>query len=440
MHLPHPLASAARARPEHPLLVAEDGVFAAQALAQAAAALAGGLAHAGLQPGDRVALREPPSARLVLRLHALGWLGAVAVPLDPRAPEAALTGAAVRAGVRAVWGAPLPGLPGLEVEESAPLPERAWPLEEPRLVVFSSGSSGQPTPTVLHTHQLVFSAFASALRLGHDPADRWLCCLPLHHIGGLSVLVRTAIYGTTALLRPGFDAAEVAAALDSGGVQLVSLVPTMLAAVLDHRPQRPFPAALRAILLGGAPCPPALLDRARALGAPLALTWGMTETASQVATRWPGDCTPEPHTGPPLAFARVQPDPEGRLWVEGPLTATGQHPSGDRGALDGLGRVVVSGRADRVIVSGGEKIDPAQVEAILAQHPAVQEVRVQARPDPRWGQRPVARVVLRPGQPSPGLEALQEAVRAVLPRYWAPDALEVVAELPRSALGKPIDG
>lgn len=435
--LPHPLAAAARARPEHPLLIAPDGAWTARALRDQAAALAAGLAAQGVAPGERVALGGPPSGRWVARLHALGWLGAVAVPLDPRAPPEATREALARAQVGAVWGVDAPaGLPALEDHALEPWPERPWPLDEARLVLFSSGSTGRPAPTELRTHQLVFSAFGSALRLGHDPADRWLCCLPLHHIGGLSVLLRTALYGTTAVLHDRFAAEGVAAALDGSEVSLVSLVPAQLERVLDARPARPFPPTLRALLLGGAACPPALLKRCEALEVPLALSWGMTETASQVATRWPGDCSPGPHAGPPLAFAQVGTDPDGVLTVHGPLTSTGAQRTGDRGSLDAAGRVLVQGRVDRVIVSGGEKIDPAQVEAVLAQHPAIAELRVSARDDARWGQRPVARVVLRPGAPAPSLEELQTRVAQVLPRFWAPDALELLPELPRSALGK----
>jgi O-succinylbenzoic acid--CoA ligase len=277
-----------------------------------------------------------------------------------------------------------------------------------------------------------------AMRLGHALDDAWLCCLPLHHIGGLSILLRCAMYATTARLEPRFEAAAVARALDSGQITLASLVPAMLSAALDARAAAgrsgPFPPALRAILLGGGPTRAPLLARCQAIGAPVSVTWGMTETGSQVATRAPGDLSPGLHAGAPLAFARVTLDGE-RLAVEGPVAPGGRLVSHDRGAIDGDGRVHITGRSDDVILSGGENIDPAEVEAALTDHAGVAGAAVVARSDPRWGQRPVAWLVPSAGDRPPDAE-LEAWCRDRLAGFKVPDAFLWCDALPRTALGK----
>ncbi|MCB9745966.1 MAG: AMP-binding protein [Alphaproteobacteria bacterium] len=438
MRLPHPLAASARGAPEVLAVHGDVEALSYRALQTRVQALAGGLAEAGLRPGQRVALLGPTSTDWVLHFWAAHWLGASVVPLSSRASAPELQTAleaSAPAALLALDEAPAWDGPRLEPGRlGAPLPERDQALDEERLVVLSSGSTGAPRPISLSAGQLLFSAMGSALRLGHLPGDRWLGCLPLHHVGGLSVLLRCALYGTTAELHARFDPSRVAARLDSGELQGVSLVPAMLRQVLDAREERPFPPALRVLLIGGARTPRSLLGRARRLGAPLALTWGMTETASQVSTRAPGDLDFGEHSGAPLPFARVRPDADGRLWVEGPVAPGGAVASGDLGTLDEAGRVRVSGRADDVILSGGENIDPAEIVAALLAHPGVAEAAVLARPDPRWGQRPVAAYVPH-AEPIPEAE-LRDWVRGRLSAFKCPDRFVALPALPRTALGK----
>ncbi len=304
----------------------------------------------------------------------------------------------------------------------------------------------------LTTAQVIFSALGSAVRLGHDPADRWLCCLPLHHVGGLSVLLRAAVLGITVELHEGFDAGRVAAALDSGEVSLVSLVPTMLTRVLDAREERPFPASLRVILLGGGPADDALLARCRRLDAPVALTWGMTEAASQIATGEVGDLAPGGGVGAPHPFSRVTAGADGRLLVSGPIVPGGGLATQDAGEVDARGRVHVHGRLDAAILSGGELLDPREIEAALRRHPGIAEALVVALPDPRWGQRPGALLVPAAGPAAAGSPdgtaaptgadalsagALREWLGDHLARHKAPDRVWRVAAVPTTALGKP---
>ncbi len=444
MRLPHPLIAAAAARPDAPALIVGGEHLSLAALRDAVARRAASLATEGVRPGQVVALDAPVDIDGVVTFHALGWLGAAAAPLGARLTATerhrALTALApdhLLAREHVVATCPPPrehvvatcrpaGPTG-----SAHAAPRPWPIDEVRLVILTSGSTGRPRAVRLTTAQIVFGALGSALRLGHLPDDRWLCCLPTHHVGGAAILLRALIYGTTVELHARFDAATVAARLDSGQVTQASLTPPLLTAVLDARAPRPFPSALRTLLLGGAATPPALRERCRALRLPVALTWGMTEAASQIATAPAGDL--DAPGLPPLAFATVTADAEGRLVVEGPLTGVAPLRTGDRGHVDEAGRVQVDGRADATIVSGGVNLDPTEIEAVLAGHPAVAAVAVVGLPDARWGARPAALVVARAPVHA---EDLRAHARARLSAFKAPDFIAFSETLPRAALGK----
>lgn len=401
--IPDPVRSAALAAPQRLAVVAAD---ASWTWAELDAAVEGCARRLGPLAGETVGLVGAPGAGFVAWLFGIARAGGVAAP-----------GQALQVSVSpAEWPPPM-----------APDGERFWPLDAAVLQVATSGTTGQPKPVRLTTGQLVFSAFGSLLRLGHLPGERWLACLPLVHMGGLAILVRATFAAGTVEIRH-FDAGVVAGRLDSGAVALVSLTPTMLADVLAARAAEPFPPALRVILLGGAACPPALLDRCRAIGAPVALTWGLTEAASQVCTRWPGDLDPDHGAGPPLAFARVEPAGEA-LVVRGPLVAEGIEITNDSGDVVG-GRVHVRGRLDALINSGGLKLDGGAIEAVLRSHPAVRDAAVVAVPDPRYGERPAALVV--PAGPDRPEDELRAYCRAHLGRHAAPDRLRWCTELPRT--------
>jgi len=421
--LPHPLLATAAARPSHRVVEGGGQGLTARQLVARVARRAGAL---GARPGEVVALSGPRSVDWVVALHAIGWCGAVARPLSPGLPEAArdalLQGAHHRVG-RLPGAQPL-ALDGPEVAAAT------WPLASPRLEVVTSGTTGTPRLVPLTTEQLVFSAMGSALRLGHLPTDRWVMTLPLHHVGGLSILLRCAWYATTVQLHPHFDAAAVSEALDAGATH-VSLVPTMLDRLLEVRAGRRFGPHVRCLLVGGAPTTAAQRDRAKALGAPVALTWGMTEAASQLATGRPGVLDA---AVPPLPFVDIHADRDGTLVARGP-TVGGELATADRGRMVD-GRVQVLGRADDVIVSGGENIDPAEVEAVLRAHPAVAAAAVAGRPDPRWGARPHAWLVAAAGAVPPDDDELRRWVQGRLEPFKAPDRVYWVTALPRNELGK----
>jgi O-succinylbenzoic acid--CoA ligase len=348
----------------------------------------------GLEPGRRVPLTEPAGLDFVVALHACLLAGAAAMPVDPRLGEH---------------------------ERAAQLASAGRPTGA-ALVVHTSGTTGAPRPVELTHSNIEANALGSVVALGLDPDERWLCPLPLSHVGGLMVLLRSAIYATTAVL-------GVADALHD--VTLASLVPTQLQRILDAGP--PPAPRLRAILLGGAGASQALLERAAAAGLPVAPTYGLTQACSQVTVAEPGDTET---SGLPLPGVGVAIAPDGEILVTGPVVAGGGTlRTGDLGRLDERGRLIVTGRLSELIVSGGENVAPAEVEAVLEQHPAVAEAGVFARPDPEWGEAVVAAVVPRNGAPLDP-EELRAFCRARLAGFKVPKAIETVGVLPRTASGK----
>lgn len=431
----NPLSTAAAARPEHLALVTADGQLTYAELAEAARRRAGQFVAAGVCAGQRVGLVGSPSAQWVIDFHGLLYAGAVVAPLSPR--FTALEWADAVDVARLDWIHGLDSLPvqtklRLEISAAtAPIPDSTWALDADRLVMLTSGTTDRRRAVSLKTSQLVFSAFGSAIRLGHDPQDRWLACLPLHHMGGISILMRAALYGITVVLDAAFDPRRVNAALDQGEATLISLVPTMLERLLDERADRPFAATVRCLLIGGAALPIPLRRRCAQMAAPVSVTWGMTEAASQVCTRAPGDLDGV-GVGAPLPFTRVDVH-EGRLRVHGPLVG-GVLVTGDAGVVDA--EVTILGRADDVIVSGGVNLSPAEIEDVLELHPGVAAALVVGRPDPKWGQRPVAVLVASDSTEPPSSACLDTHCRGHLSAYKCPDAYAWRSEIPRDPLGK----
>ncbi len=248
-------------------------------LLDAALVGADALAARGVRPGERVAIALPPGLEFAGVLHACMLLGAVAVPVDLRL--SASEREAISAGVALVVDRPLP-VSGCGGRSPARKQAPRHDLDAPAVVIHTSGTSAAAKPVVLTYGNLLWSALGSAVALGLDEQERWLCALPLSHVGGLSILVRSAIYGTTALVHERFETDRVLQALREERVTLVSLVATTLARLLDAGLERP--PALRCALAGGGPVPAALVERARAAGVPVSMTYGLTESCSQVTT------------------------------------------------------------------------------------------------------------------------------------------------------------
>ncbi len=287
------------------------------------------------------------------------------------------------------------------------------------LVVASSGTTGTPKGIVLTHAAVEASARATSQRIGVRPDDHWLACLPLAHIGGLSVVTRALCLGVPLTVLPRFDDTAVDAAVDRGAT-LVSLVVATLSRVRTER--------FRVIVLGGSRPPP---DRP----ANVLATYGMTETGSGIV-----------YNGIALPGVELRVDDNQQIHVRGPmllrcyrdetvpLDADGWFPTGDLGSFDGT-TLQVFGRADDLIITGGENVWPESVEAALGSHPDVVEAGVAGRPDPMWGNRVVAWVVTR-DDATVALADVRDHVRGLLPAYCAPHELIVCSTIPRTALGK----
>ena len=329
--------------------------------------------------------------------------------------------------VARLWSAWQCETPFVPLDPRLPAPPAAIdPPPGTRTVIFTSGTTGEPKPVYLTAANHEASAIASAWNLGVDPEDRWLCCLPLWHVGGLAIPIRSAIYGTTAVLHDGFDAGRVREEIESGGVTLVSLVATMLTRLVAAG-LREWPA-LRAALVGGGPIPRPLREWAEENGFPLVPTYGMTETASQVVT---GDR--------PLLGVDLEVSAAGEILVRGPMVAPaalaedGWLHTGDRGTIDADGRLQVEGRLDEMIVTGGENVAALEVEDALLSHPAVADAGVVGRLDPEWGEAVTAYVVVA-GEASDA--ELIAHCRGRLAPFKVPKAIVRRDQLPRNAAGK----
>jgi O-succinylbenzoic acid--CoA ligase len=430
----------------------------------------------GLGAGEHVALEfeAAHSIHFATAVHALHRIDLLPVPigasLPPETREAfrkramvdlALTGegmARAEERLEESGGAHSPST-AVPLPPPGPLLERR--LDSPAALCFTSGTSGEPRPALLTHGNFLWSAIASARNLGVREDDLWLCCLPTHHVGGLSILTRSAYYGTAVLFHDGFDAERVNHAIDEEGVTLLSLVPPLLERLLRARNGRPVPASFRAALIGGGPIPTALLEEAVAIGFRALPTYGLTEATSQVTTlsprEWPSGLGT---AGKPLAFMEVRirdesgralgSEQEGEIAIRGPMVmaayfedrerdaASWDHRwllTGDFGALDREGRLVLTDRREDRIVVGGENVHAAEVERAMADLPAVVEVCVVGVGAGAWGHDVAAAVVLAPGA-SLTLRGLRDHLAATLPSFQLPRRLAIVERLPRSPSGK----
>ena len=305
------------------------------------------------------------------------------------------------------------------------------------LVVFTSGVTGAPKGVRLTADNLEAASVASVAHLGHDESDTWLLAMPLSHVGGLSILIRSAFAGGAVRLLPGFDPESVAAAIRED-VTMISVVPTMLQRILDSDPG-PY-EGLRAVLLGGGPVSAGLLERAAQTGLPTLPTYGMTETFGQVATLNPGSpLAPRAH---PLPGILLRIGSDGLIAIRGRQVSPGYLGEPDRtdpwfvtsdlGELDSDGALRVLGRADTVIVTGGENVDPARVEATLREHAAIDDALLVDLPDEHWGSQVGCLFV---GEVSYGEAELWLGQR--LPGFMVPKKWLAVDSIPTTALGKP---
>ena len=377
--------------------------------------------HECSRPYPLVAASDPAT---VVTLLALLELRVPALLLHPRQVDAerdALIADAARAG-------------------------RALPADA-AAIIHTSGTTGTPRAAVLTRGALVASAQASAANLGWQQDDRWLACMPLARVGGLSILTRCLAARRAVVLAPGFDAAAFPALVDAERVTLASLVPTMLARVLDAQPDWMPPAHLRAVLVGGAQAPARLLERAASRRVPVVVTYGMTETCSQVAATPYGEryAAAACGAGRPLDGVELR-VVDGRIevrgpmrmagyWGEPPLAAQDWFDTGDMGAYDARGFLHVHARRGDLIVTGGENVYPAEVERELERCPGIDEAAVFGLPDVTWGETVAAALVVDPAR-APRDDELAAWIRTRLATHKRPRHICRVGRLPHTGAGK----
>lgn len=479
--VPEWLGRQAAARPGRLAVSAGPLQWSFQDLDRHAGRAARQLAGLGVSAGSRVALLLRTGASFAVLTHALLRLGAVMIPLnvrlaapeivwqladsnaevlvsDARTAELATAAARGRPALRAITIEDPPAL--LAVPEAAVALRDAIDLTAVQGIVYTSATGGRLKGVQLTHGNHWWSAVGSALRLGLRDDDRWLAPLPFYHVGGLATAWRSVIYGIPLLVHDAFDPRAVNDAIDSGGVTIVSVVSTMLERMLDARGPKPYPATLRCVLLGGGPAPSALMAACGARGIPVAPTYGLTEAASQVATLAPGEVPHRPgSSGQPLLPTQVAIDRNGRtaaagevgeIIVRGPTVMLGYagRPdetasalrgrwlrTGDLGYLDREGYLYVVDRRDDLIVTGGENVYPAEVEAVLRQHPAIADAGVVGLPDRTWGHTVTAFVVVRSAT-RPEEEEVKVFCQDRLARFKVPRRVWFVDRLPRSDGGK----
>ncbi|HEY3960037.1 MAG TPA: AMP-binding protein [Solirubrobacteraceae bacterium] len=435
------LTRAASAHPARIALDTPDGSWSYAELHAAARLGASALRARGARSGERVAIALPPGLAFAQALHACFLLGAVAVPVDLRLAPSERARIADDAAV-------LVDGPLSAASSRTPVAgEQVHDLDAIAAIIHTSGTTSAPRPVELTYGNFLWSALGSAVALGLDPRERWLCTLPVSHVGGLSILVRSTIYATTAVVHERFETDRVLDALRERDITLVSLVATTLARLLDAGLSRQTTpsgrgAPLRCALTGGGPVPEVLIARARDAGVPVSLTYGLTEACSQVTTSPAATSGTQATAGPSLFCTRVQIAADGEILVAGPTVAPGSlgddgwlH-TGDLGGLDEHGCLAVTGRKADTIVSGGENVAPAEVEAVLEAHPDVLEAAVLGRPDEHWGEAVTAIVLARPGRTLDG-EALRAHCAGLLAPYKVPKHVVLTGEpLPRTPSGK----
>jgi O-succinylbenzoic acid--CoA ligase len=382
------------------------------------------LEHVSIAAGDLVAVSIPPSPAW-LEIMAETWAaGAAVLPVDHRSPPVEAEALLERARPTIVLDAG-----GARRVDGRPTDPHIV------LIVHSSGTGGSPKLAQFDRRAIDAAVASSTLALEASDEDRWLCCLPLSHVGGLLVLLRAISLGAPVAVHARFDPEAVMA---ESGVAFTSVVPTMLGRLVETGADL---SSFRAILIGAAHLSAELRTRAERAGANVVETYGLTETCGGVV-----------YEGVPLPGTEMRIDADGGIQLRGPtlmhryrfdeevsaaaFTHDGWLRTGDAGEIDRDGRLHVVGRIDDLINTGGERVWPDQVEAALRDHPGVRDVAAGGRPDPEWGQRVAVWVVPADPADPPSLEELRAFAARTLPRYAAPRELTLADRLPRTLSGK----
>ncbi len=459
-----------------PALIVEDKTYSYADLYRLSRAFAERLQAYNVLQGDRVALLARNPLVFSVAMHAARFLKAILVPINTRLATSEMVWQVQDAAVslfiadsnheeqmlRVVHDTsrPIPTILLHEMQKDdakSSFVQGSIDLELVQSIMYTSGTTGHPKGAMITYENHLFGAMMSGYRLGIAQGDCWLTSMPLFHVGGQAVLMRSVIYGTTAMIQERFDETEFNRAIDNGIVTLVSVVPAMLSRMLEGRITS-YGSQLRCVLLGGGPAPRPLLERCAALHIPVSQSYGLTEANSQVATLPPSLSLEKlGSAGKPLSLNEIRivdedghdvaPFSAGEIIVRGPTMTKGYYHNeeadrnawkngwfytGDIGTVDEQGYLYMLDRRHDLIISGGENVYPAEIESVLSGHDAVQEAGVTGMANDRYGQVPIAFVVLQKDRMVTALE-LQTYCRSRLAGYKVPKEIRFVSSLPRNA-------
>ncbi|NTW49146.1 MAG: o-succinylbenzoate--CoA ligase [Chlorobiales bacterium] len=453
------LYETAQKHPDAPALFSSQGVISYSRFAEQVERAAYRLSSADIKSGERVALLGQNSPGYVVALMALLRLGAVAVPLNFRVPPDELSIRLKEIHCRIILRstaydacefegfdiAPLEAITNADAPFSAVEIAHPFSLDQEATVIFTSGSTSTPKAALHQFRSHYFNVLGSNENTQFGPSDAWLLSLPLFHVGGYSIPIRAALAGAAVAIPDPGEALE--AALNRFPVTHLSLVATQLYRLLQDELATQRLRKLKAILLGGSAMPNGLIERALELGLPIHTSYGCTEMASQVTTTPPA-ADPEilKTSGKLLLYRQMKIAPDGEILVKGetlfsgylrkdgleqPFDAEGWYHTRDTGRIDEKGMLHVEGRMDNLFISGGENIQPEEIERHLCTLPDIEQAVVVPYPHPEFGERPAVFLQLREGK-TLDEEALRRFLTKQIARYKIPDYF---FELPEEAVG-----
>jgi len=473
--MPHWLAQQVEIHPQKVVLQYKTRSWTYAELADEVRIYANGLLHAGVEPGAYVGLLSPNNPELIFTALALQWIGGITVHLNQHLTAEEIKFQVENAGCQTVITRKnnTEGISAISQinqvfsfeDISAESAESSVKIDtkiNPDMVcsIFhTSGTTGVPKGVPLTYRNFLASAVASGLNLGVQQEDYWLAPLPLDHIGGFSILMRSLIYGTTMYLQDQFDEVAVKDILENKPVTMISLVPTMLQRLM--KAEFTGTANLRVILLGGAPATRELMREAMHLRLPVYRTYGMTETCSQIVTmNKPSTAETMNSSGSVLPLHEIEirnnsgdrctTSTTGEIFVRGPAVTSGYlnqddtnerlftdgwFQTGDFGYLNKHGHLYTVSRRENLIITGGENVYPEEVEQVLETFPGIREAAVYGIPDAEWGELVAAAVIPEKGE-SLSTKDISTFLTSRLAKFKQPKQYFVVRELPRTATGK----
>ncbi|PFW95969.1 o-succinylbenzoate--CoA ligase [Bacillus pseudomycoides] len=425
------------------------------------------LSYLQIEKGQKVAVLMKNGTQMITVIHALSYIGAVAVLLNTRLSREELLWQMDDAEVVCLvtdqeFETEQVLVYAFEEVVNGPkktaVVQEEFSLEESMTIIYTSGTTGKPKGVILTYGNHWASAVGSSLNLGLRDDDCWLACMPMFHVGGVSLLMKNIMYGMRILLVPKYDPDFIHEAIKTRGITIISVVSKMLMDLLERLGKETYPSSLRCMLLGGGPAPKPLLETCVTKGIPVYQTYGMTETSSQICTLSADYMlTKVGSAGKPLFSCQlriekdgevVPPNVEGEIVVKGPNVTHGYFKredatretiidgwlhTGDLGYLDEEGFLYVLDRRSDLIISGGENIYPAQIEEVLLANPKVVEAGVVGKADEQWGQVPAAFIVKAADITE---EELIKFCEEKLARYKVPREVHFLLELPRNASKK----